>query len=93
VHLRDATSGMRLLPKSRSTALYPLPDGLDFTPAMSTRRSRKSKIIEVPIPYRAHWSLKLSVMQDGFRFLHDYLDSIDANPVRSWERSAWWRSV
>src|SRR5262249_20278433 len=33
----DSASGMRILKRSALAALYPLPDGLDFTPVMSVR--------------------------------------------------------
>ena len=35
--ITDSASGMRVIKKSSLTKLYPLPDGLHFTPAMSCR--------------------------------------------------------
>ncbi len=65
--------------------LYPLPDGLNFTPVMSTRALHEDiKMIEVPIRYeeRAGES-KLSVIRDGLRFLFTILGTAATyNPVR-----------
>jgi len=84
-HLRDTTSGMRLLRKAVLPRLYPLPDGLDFTPAMSTRAVHENlKIIEVPIPYAERIGRsKLSVVRDGFRFTNAIVwTALTYNPVR-----------
>ncbi len=83
--VRDTTSGMRLLRKEALPQLYPLPDGLDFTPAMSTRAIHESlKIVEVPIPYSERvGSSKLSVVRDGFRFTNSIVwTALTYNPVR-----------
>jgi glycosyltransferase involved in cell wall biosynthesis len=68
----DTASGMRLLRRSSLDRLYPLPDGLHFTPAMSVRAVLDPglRIGEIPMPYaeRAGRS-KLSVAADGVRFL------------------------
>lgn len=69
--ITDTASGMRVFKASIYTKLLPLPDGLDFIVAMSTRALHEElKIAEVPIHYeeRAGQS-KLSVVRDGFRFL------------------------
>lgn len=84
-YLRDTTSGMRLLPTAILPRLYPLPDGLDFTPAMSTRAVHENlKIIEVPIPYAERVGRsKLSVVRDGFRFANAIIwTALTYNPVR-----------
>jgi len=71
-HVRDTASGMRVVRRSSLDRLYPLPDGLHFTPAMSARAmlSEGTKIVEVDMPYheRAGES-KLKVGKDGVRFL------------------------
>lgn len=67
----DSASGMRVFKRSALAALYPLPDGLDFTPAMSTRALYENlAMVEVPIPYRERVGRsKLNVAKDGLRFL------------------------
>jgi glycosyltransferase involved in cell wall biosynthesis len=70
--VRDTASGMRVVRRSSLDRLYPLPDGLHFTPAMSARAmlSEGTRIEEVDMPYheRAGES-KLKVGKDGLRFL------------------------
>jgi len=70
--VRDTASGMRVVRRSSLDRLYPLPDGLHFTPAMSARAmlSEGVRIQEVDMPYheRAGES-KLHVAKDGLRFL------------------------
>jgi glycosyltransferase involved in cell wall biosynthesis len=70
--VRDTASGMRVVRRSSLHKLFPLPDGLHFTPAMSARSllSDAVKIVEIDMPYheRAGES-KLHVGKDGFRFL------------------------
>ena len=49
----DSASGMRVFKRSALSSLYPLPDGLDFTPAMSTRALYEDlRMVEVrdPLP-------------------------------------------
>jgi glycosyltransferase involved in cell wall biosynthesis len=36
-HISDSASGMRLIRREALAQLYPLPDGMNFTPVMSTR--------------------------------------------------------
>lgn len=69
----DTASGMRVIRRSALPDLYPLPDGLHFTPAMSARilLENKVKLVEVPMPYAERVGhSKLSVAKDGFRFLY-----------------------
>lgn len=85
VIVRDTCSGMRLVRKQALECLYPLPDGLDFTPAMSTRAIHENlKIVEVPIPYAERVGRsKLSVVRDGFRFTNSIVwTALAYNPVR-----------
>ena len=81
----DSASGMRVFRKSILERLYPLPDGLNLTPVMSTRALHEGlKMIEVPIPYseRAGRS-KLSVVRDGMRFAQSIVwTALTYNPVR-----------
>ena len=85
VRITDSASGQRILKREILQKLYPLPDGLNFTPVMSTRALHEDlKMIEVPIKYeeRAGES-KLSVIRDGFRFLFTILGTASTyNPVR-----------
>jgi glycosyltransferase involved in cell wall biosynthesis len=85
VRITDSASGQRILRRDVLEKLYPLPDGLNFTPVMSTRALHEDiKMIEVPIRYeeRAGES-KLSVVRDGLRFLFTILGTAATyNPVR-----------
>ena len=76
--VRDTASGMRVVRRSSLRKLYPLPNGLHFTPAMSARAmlSENIRISEVDMPYheRAGES-KLRVLRDGVRFLQVILES------------------
>ncbi len=70
--VRDTASGMRVVRRRSVPMLFPLPDGLHFTPAMSARAllSRDLKIVEIQMPYREReGESKLRVIKDGFRFL------------------------
>ena len=71
----DSASGMRVFRRGALASLYPLPDGLDFTPAMSTRALYEDlRMVEVPIPYRERVGRsKLNVAHDGLRFLRSIL--------------------
>lgn len=81
----DPASGMRVLRRSALPQLYPLPDGLNFTPVMSTRATYENlRVVEVPIAYRERvGQSKLSVLRDGSRFLTTILwTALEYNPVR-----------
>lgn len=68
----DTASGMRVIRREVLTQLYPLPDGLHFTPAMSARvlMDDRLTIVERPMPYEERvGESKLHVVRDGFRFL------------------------
>jgi len=83
--VRDTTSGMRMVRRTALEQLYPLPDGLDFTPAMSTRAIHENlKTIEVPICYAERVGRsKLSVVRDGVRFTNTIIwTAMTYNPVR-----------
>jgi glycosyltransferase involved in cell wall biosynthesis len=67
----DTASGMRIVRREALKWLYPLPDGLHFTPSMSARALLNDmRLIEVPMPYEERVGRsKLSVFRDGVRFL------------------------
>ncbi len=82
----DVASGMRVLKRNILHKLYPLPDGLHFTPAMSVRAilDREIMIEEVPIPYQERIGRsKLRIVQDGIGFLKTILEiSFTYKPLR-----------
>jgi len=67
----DTASGMRVLRRDALAELYPLPDGMHFTPAMSARALLSDlTIVEVPMSYSERvGESKLRVIRDGIRFL------------------------
>ncbi len=81
----DSASGMRVFRKDILERIYPLPDGLNLTPVMSTRALHEQVTIEeVPIPYSERvGDSKLSVVKDGSVFLQSIVwTSLTYNPVR-----------
>ncbi len=83
--ITDSASGQRILKREVLEKLYPLPDGLNFTPVMSTRALHEDiKMIEVGIKYEERdGESKLSVVRDGLRFLFSILGTAALyNPVR-----------
>jgi len=81
----DSASGMRVFRREVLERLYPLPDGLNFTPVMSTRAIHENiKMVEVAIPYSERVGRsKLSVVNDGMRFLNSIVwTALSYNPVR-----------
>jgi hypothetical protein len=83
--ISDSASGMRILRRDILPRLYPLPDGLNFTPVMSTRAIHEElKMIEVPIPYAERVGRsKLTIIGDGTRFLQSIVwTALHYNPVR-----------
>ena len=76
--VRDTASGMRVVRRSSLNHLFPLPDGLHFTPAMSARAMLSSalRISEVDMPYHERvGESKLRVIKDGLRFLRVILEA------------------
>ncbi len=69
--MTDTASGMRVVRRSALKHLYPLPDGLHFTPAMISRALMNDlRIIELPMKYEERiGESKLSALWDGIRFL------------------------
>lgn len=83
--ITDSASGMRIFRKRDLARLYPLPDGLNLTPVMSTRAlHEKMNMIEVAIPYSERVGRsKLSVVHDGMRFAQSIVETaLHYNPVR-----------
>jgi len=81
----DSASGMRVFRREILEQIYPLPDGLNLTPVMSTRALHEGvKIVEVPIPYSERVGRsKLSVVRDGQLFLQSMVwTAMSYNPVR-----------
>jgi hypothetical protein len=83
--ITDSASGMRIFRKTVLERVYPLPDGLNLTPVMSTRALHEGlRMIEVPIPYSERQGRsKLSVVRDGMRFAQSIVwTALTYNPVR-----------
>jgi glycosyltransferase involved in cell wall biosynthesis len=83
--ITDSASGMRVFRRTALEHLYPLPDGLNFTPIMSIRALHEDvKMAELPIPYSERVGRsKLSVVRDGARYVQTITwTSLYYNPVR-----------
>jgi glycosyltransferase involved in cell wall biosynthesis len=83
--ITDSASGMRIFRKEILAQLYPLPDGLNLTPVMSTRAlHERVTMVEVPIPYSERVGRsKLSVVRDGMRFGQSIVwTALNYNPAR-----------
>jgi len=81
----DSASGMRVFKRSILGKIFPLPDGLNLTPVMSTRALHENlKVVELPIPYSERVGRsKLSVVKDGKIFLESMIWTVlSYNPVR-----------
>jgi glycosyltransferase involved in cell wall biosynthesis len=81
----DSASGMRVFKREILETVYPLPDGLNLTPVMSTRALHEGVAIkEIPIPYSERVGRsKLSVIRDGRIFLQSMIwTAMSYNPVR-----------
>ena len=84
-HVTDSASGMRVFKREILERIYPLPDGLNLTPVMSTRAIHEGiKMTEIPIPYSERVGRsKLSVIHDGRIFLESMVWTVlTYNPVR-----------
>jgi glycosyltransferase involved in cell wall biosynthesis len=84
-HVTDSASGMRVFRREILEQVYPLPNGLNMTPVMSTRAIHEGiHIVEVSIPYSERLGRsKLNVVQDGSIFLQSILwTALAYNPVR-----------
>ncbi len=77
-YVKDTASGMRVVKKSSLKKIYPLPDGLHFTPAMSAKALLNEEIIiaEENMSYHEReGESKLHVAKDGIRFLKVILNT------------------
>lgn len=76
--VRDSASGMRVFKREILDKLEPLPTGLNYTPAMTTKAIHEDMVIhETPIPYDVRGGKsKLSVVKDGYWFLRIILDTV-----------------
>jgi len=85
-NVTDCASGMRVIKRDSLAKIYPLPDGLHFTPAMTCRAVLDSglKITEIPMHYEERIGRsKLGVVKDGLRFLGSILDiGLTYRPLR-----------
>jgi glycosyltransferase involved in cell wall biosynthesis len=76
--VKDTASGMRVIRRSALPILYPLPDGLHFTPAMSAKAifNKNLSIGELPMPYEERvGQSKLNPLKDGLRFLRVIIET------------------
>jgi glycosyltransferase involved in cell wall biosynthesis len=83
--ITDSASGMRVFKREILEQVYPLPDGLNLTPIMSTRAIHEGlKMTEVPIPYSERMGRsKLSAVRDGSVYLQTITWTVlTYNPVR-----------
>lgn len=83
--ISDSASGMRVFRREVLERIYPLPDGLNLTPVMSTRAIHEGiKMEEVAIPYSERVGRsKLSVVRDGSIFFQSMIWTVlTYNPVR-----------
>lgn len=81
----DSASGMRVFRREVLEKIFPLPDGLNLTPVMSTRALHENlKVVEVAIPYSERVGRsKLSVVRDGRIFMESMVWTVlSYNPVR-----------
>ncbi len=81
----DSASGMRVFKREVLERVYPLPDGLNLTPIMSTKAIHEGvNLVEVPIPYSERvGESKLSVVRDGSIYLQSITWTVlTYNPVR-----------
>jgi glycosyltransferase involved in cell wall biosynthesis len=75
--VHDTASGMRVIRREALPRLYPLPDGLNFTPAMSARAllDERLPVVEVPMDYAERiGASKLNVLRDGWRFFQTIME-------------------
>lgn len=83
--ITDSASGMRVFKREVLEKVYPLPDGLNLTPIMSTRAIHEGiHMLEIPIPYSERVGRsKLSVVRDGSIYVQSITWTVlTYNPVR-----------
>lgn len=75
--VHDTASGMRVIRREALDRIYPLPDGLNFTPAMSARAllDESLPVLELPMAYEERvGESKLNVLHDGWRFFQTIME-------------------
>jgi glycosyltransferase involved in cell wall biosynthesis len=75
--ITDSASGMRIMTRKVLEEIYPLPDGLHFTPVMTCKALSLDdvRIVDMNMPYSERsGKSKLSVIKDGWRFLMTILE-------------------
>lgn len=83
--ITDSASGMRVFKREILEKVYPLPDGLNLTPIMSTRALHENlRMVEIPIPYSERVGRsKLNAIRDGSVYLRSITWTVlTYNPVR-----------
>jgi glycosyltransferase involved in cell wall biosynthesis len=77
-HVTDTASGMRVIRRTALDSLYPLPNGLHFTPSMSARALLNGmRVVEIPMRYEERvGTSKLRILTDGVRFLRTILAGV-----------------
>ena len=77
-YVTDTASGMRVVRRSSLQDLYPLPDGLHFTPSMSARAMLNNlRVMEIPMPYAERiGESKLNVLRDGIQFFKTIVSGV-----------------
>jgi hypothetical protein len=83
--ITDSASGMRVFKREVLQRVYPLPDGLNLTPIMSTRAiHERIPMTEVAIPYSERVGRsKLNVVRDGSVYVQSITWTVlTYNPVR-----------
>ena len=86
---------MRVLRREALNTLYPLPDGLHFTPAMSARAlMTDQRVVEIPMSYAERvGESKLRVLRDGVRFLSRFgtpFSCFSRAGFSAWQRHCAW---
>jgi glycosyltransferase involved in cell wall biosynthesis len=74
----DTASGMRIIRRASLPRIFPLPDGMHFTPTMSAKAlfDEELAIVETPMPYHERvGASKLRVLSDGVRFLRSIVEA------------------
>jgi glycosyltransferase involved in cell wall biosynthesis len=77
-NVRDTASGMRVVRRASLGGLLPLPDGMNFTPAMTARAvlGTAVKIVEIDMPYHEReGESKLRLSRDTVLFLRVILEA------------------
>lgn len=84
--ISDSASGMRMIKKDKLHLIYPLPDGMNFTPAMTSRAllDHRLSIVEIEMSYEERVGRsKLGVVKDGFGFLKSIISiGITYKPIK-----------